>query len=462
MDPLPLVLGLLVGALVGWLAARARGNAALVEVQAEAAEARGRAEAAEAERKRDQDEMDRVRRALAEAEKAAAAGAATLEAERKRATEQLALFESAEKNLREAFAALSAEALRTNNDAFLGLAKTALGEFQQGARGDLEARQKAIEELLKPVRESLGKVDATIQSVEKARAEAYGSLSQHLVSLGQTQSQLQEETRRLVTALRAPQVRGAWGEMQLRRVVEMAGMLDHCDFHEQVSMADGRLRPDLVVRLPGGKNVVVDSKAPLSAYLAGLEARDDDERAKHLADHARHVREHMDQLGSKAYWGELDDTPEFVVMFLPGEAVFSAALQHDPGLIEAGVKNRVIPASPVTLIALLRSVAYGWSQEKIAEGAQRISDLAQELYERMAVVGEHFAKVGRGLETAVGAYNSAVSSLESRVLPSARKMRELGVPGTRAIETIDPVEKPPRALQAPELKAAPGAAPPAP
>lgn len=422
---------------------------------AEAATAaeRTRAETAAAERARVEHDVEALRRELSESQRAQAAVGARLESELTKAAEKLAVVEQAEAKLREAFGALSADALRSNNESFLSLARETLEKFQQGARGDLDARQKAIDEMLRPVRESLGRVDTTLQGIEKTRAEAYGSLTQHLASLGKVQTELQGETRRLVAALRAPQVRGAWGEMQLRRVVEMAGMLDHCDFHEQVGVADGRLRPDLVVRLPGGKNVVVDAKAPLAAYLDALEAQDDATREQRLADHARQVREHVTRLASKAYWDQLGATPEFVVMFLPGEAFFSAALQHDPSLIETGVAQRVLPASPVTLIALLRAVAYGWSQERIAESAREISELGRDLHDRLAKMGEHFERLGRNLTAAVDAYNQAVGSMETRVLVSARRFRELGVPAASAVETLEPVEKTVRDLQAPELRA---------
>lgn len=455
MDVAELLVGVVVGALlggvIGWLAGRARVQTALSSLQSSAANERSRAEMAVAERARVEQELVLVRTRLTDAEKSGAAAQAALASERQRTTEKLAVLDHAEVRLREAFASLSSEALRSNNQSFVALSQSKLAEFQQGAKGDLEARHKAIDEMLKPVRESLGKVDATLSAIEKDRAQAYGSLTQHLTSLGQVQSELQSETRQLVKALRAPQVRGAWGEMQLRRVVEMAGMLDHCDFHEQVTTAEGRLRPDLVVRLPGGKNLVIDSKAPLAAYLDAMEAPDDATRRQRLADHARQVRTHLSQLGSKAYWSQLDATPEFVVMFLPGEAVFSAALQHDASLIEYGVGERVIPASPVTLIALLRAVAYGWTQEKIAESAQKISDIGQELYERLAVLGEHFQKVGRSLDSAVGAYNSAVGSLESRVFVSARRFRDLGVPASREIEELGHAERTVKALALPEM-----------
>jgi DNA recombination protein RmuC len=353
-------------------------------------------------------------------------------AERRAGEEKLALLEQAESKLRDAFAALSAEALRRNNQSFLDLARTRLGEFQQSASSELEQRQKAVGDLVRPIQEALARVDGKLGEVEKDRIASYAALVEQVRAMARTQEALQAETGNLVKALRAPQVRGRWGEIQLKRVVEMAGMLDYCDFEEQASVetAAGRLRPDLIVRLPGGKTVVVDAKAPLAAYLDAIDGKgDDDVREALLRDHARQVREHMVDLGGKAYWNQFQPAPDFVVMFLPGEAFFSAACQHDPSLIEFGVSRQVIPASPTTLISLLRAIAYGWRQERIAQNAQEISELGRELYERIATMAEHFDGLGRALERSVETYNRAVGSLESRVLVSARRFRELGVAG---------------------------------
>ena len=372
-----------------------------------------------------------------------------LGAEQKRLEERVRAHEDMEKRLRESFSALSAEALQSNNRAFLDLAGMKFEGLQQAAQKDLEARQAAIDGLLSPIRESLKGVDATLQGVEKSRAEAYGALRTQVATLTEGQGALRSETANLVRALRAPQVRGRWGEMQLRRVVEMAGMLDHCDFHEQanISTEGGRLRPDLVVHLPGGKTVVVDAKTPLEAYLNSLEAADDAARAACLLEHSRHVRDHMKALSQKSYAEQFDSSPEFVVLFLPGETFFSAALQNDPGLIEFGVEQRVIPASPTTLIALLRAVAYGWQQERIAENAQEICRVGRELHERLRILAEHFQDVGEGLGGAVRAYNAAVGSLETRLLVTARKLEGLGASSSKPIPEIPPVEQGPRALQ---------------
>lgn len=371
-----------------------------------------------------------------------------LESERAAAAEKACLWKEAQQRLSDAFRALSADALAQNNQVFLDLAKASLGQTQESARGELEKRQQAIAELLAPVRASLEKVDSKIQDLEKSRVGAYASLHEQIRTLVDTQEHLRAETGRLVTALRTPGVRGNWGEIQLRRVVELAGMLDHCDFFSQTTIQseDGRLRPDLLVRLPGGKTVVVDAKTPLDAYLRAMEARDEAERRARLADHARQVRAHMTALARKSYWEQFDRAPEFAVMFLPGESFFSAALEHDPSLIEAGVDQNIILATPTTLIALLRAVAYGWRQEKLAENAAEISALGKELFKRLSDMGEHWGKLGKSLERAVEAYNSAIGSLETRVLVSARKFAELKTaPLGVEIAALEPVDRAVRA-----------------
>jgi DNA recombination protein RmuC len=378
----------------------------------------------------------------ADAERLAAVREQELIGERRTADEKLLLVESAEQRLREAFEALSSDALRRNNSSFLELAKTLLESQAREADRSLGDRQQAIARLLEPVTRSLEKVDQQIQQVERQREGAYREMSAQVRGLAQVHQQLQTETASLVSALRAPTVRGQWGELQLRRVVELAGMLDYCDFETQahVTRAEGALRPDLVVRMPGGAQVVVDAKTPLHAYLDARSATDDEKRVAHLDAHARQVREHVNQLSAKSYWSQFQPAPDFVVMFLPGEAFFGAALDRDPALIEDAWKRRVIVASPTTLIALLRAVAFGWRQEQLAENAQRISEQGRELHERLSVLLRHFQDLGRALARSVTSYNELLGSLKGRVLPGARRFRELGATPQAELAEPEPID----------------------
>jgi DNA recombination protein RmuC len=370
--------------------------------------------------------------------------------ERKAMEEKVLLLKQAESQLLQSFKALSAEALQSNNQSFMNLANLTFEKFHQGAQGDLEARQKGIADLLTPVKEALTSVDTKIQELEKARAGAYEGLKEQVSHLMTSQKDLQKETTNLVNALKAPSVRGRWGEIQLRRVVEMAGMLAYCDFQEQVHMRggeDANLRPDMLIRLPNGKNIIVDAKAPLSAYLEALEAPTEAIRNEKLHDHAKQVRGHIQALSSRGYWERLESSPEFVVLFLPGETFFSAALEKDPSLIEMGAEQKVILATPTTLIALLRAIAYGWRQEQVAENAKEISRLGQEFYKRMMDLTSHFGRLGRNLGQAVDAYNQTIGTFERRVLVSARRFKDLGVAsGQPDLESLEPLNHTPRTL----------------
>jgi DNA recombination protein RmuC len=378
------------------------------------------------------------------------------EIERERAVhaERLRGIQDAESKLRETFTALSNDALKNNNEQFLALAQTKLEQTRTEASGDIEARKKAIEDLIGPMAKTLEHMDRELQESERRRIEAGATLIQKIAALDSMGQDLRGQTQRLVDALKRPGVRGRWGELQLKRVVELAGMLEHCHFTEQetVLSESGRIRPDVLINLPGGKHVIVDAKVPLDAYLRALEAPDEEARQKLLADHARQVRNHMQQLSAKSYFDKVSTTPEFVVMFLPGEMFFSAALEQDPALIEFGVDKRVIPASPTTLIALLRAVAYGWQQEAMEENARKISELGKALYESVRVLGAHFATLGSRLQSSLEAYNQAVGSLEGNVLIKARKFKELqAANGGEEIRALEPIDRVPRMLQAPEL-----------
>jgi DNA recombination protein RmuC len=431
--------GLLMGAAVLWLASRSQA-------------------ATHAERKAElEQELDSVKSQLVQKQAensslnaARAAAEAALESERSSADEKLRLLTNAGEEMKAQFKALASTALESNNASFLQLAKGALERYQSEAESELDKREKAVETLVKPISDSLKQVDDHVRQLEKSRAEAYGSLTSQVASLLDTQKALQTETGNLVSALRDPRARGRWGELQLRRCLELAGMLDHCDFLEQVSVTteERMKRPDVVVRLPGEKNLVVDSKVPLEGYLDAFKAPDDATRNARLADHARQVRRHIDGLSAKSYWKDFEPTPDFVVLFLPGEVFFRAAMDADPELIEYGVARKVIVTSPTTLIALLRAVAYGWNQRNLAENARKISEAGKQLYDRLCVMTAHVDSLGKKLEGAVKSYNDMLSSMEKRVFPAGRRLSELDH-SLPAGNLADPqqVEKTPRALE---------------
>jgi DNA recombination protein RmuC len=456
---LPAVLGLLavagLASVLGWAAgaarARAAGERALrdAEKQASAATARAEALAQQALAAEKRAESIEVLFRHAENDKSAANARAAEIA--RSLTQQTALLEDAKAQLGDTFKALAADALQSSNDGFLALASERLGALRKEGSTDLEARQKAIEAVVGPVRESLEKVDHQIRALERERGQAYGELTTQVKAMSATQERLRAETGNLVNALRAPAVRGRWGELQLRRVVEMAGMLENCDFHEQASVTteDGRLRPDMVVRLPSGRNIVIDAKTPLGAYLEAHEAPTEEERASKLRHHAQQVRAHVAKLSAKNYWDQFAVAPEVVVMFLPGETFYSVALEQMPELIEDGFAQNVLIATPTTLLGLLRAVSAGWREERIAENAQRISDEGRRLHERISGLAEKLADLGRSLGQAVGAYNGTIATFDTRVMPSARNLAALDAKGKKELPELEMIERrpvPPRKL----------------
>ncbi len=442
-DFILLAIGLLVGLLLGglfaglWVGGRLR-------VQSQRAEAT----TDELRKQLDLDRQDRMvlGRELAEAQQARATAEARIESVTKQLADERTLLDQARQELLHSFQGLSGEALRQNNEAFLKLASVSFEALHAKADGALQQRQEAIDGLVRPLQESLQRYDEHMRLLEQSRQSAYGGLDQHLKSLAESHQRLQQETGNLVKALRAPAVRGQWGEITLKRVAELAGMVEHCDFVEQQSVTaeDGRFRPDMVVQLPGGRRIIVDAKTVLSAYLDAHDARDEAQRAEALRRHAEQVRKRMDDLSLKAYWSQFDRAPEFVVLFLPGEQFLGAALDQDPRLIEEGFARGVVLATPATLVALLRAVAYGWRQERMTAHAEEAGRLGKDLYERMAVLADHVNEVGHALSKSVSAYNRAVGSLETRILPAARRFKELGVSSDKEIPLLEPAELVPR------------------
>jgi len=359
-----------------------------------------------------------------------------------------AATQQALEDMEQRFAAISSDALQKNHQAFLNLAMENLGKFQRGAEASLQQREQSMENMVKPIREALDKTERQVQLMEKSRHEAYGALSQQIESMLESQRHLQSETRNLVQALRRPEVRGQWGEMTLKRLVELAGMVEHCDFFEQEHTRTGEaaIRPDMIVRMPGNREVVVDVKTPLDAYLSAVEATDEKHRKEFLHRHMLNLRERVRELSTKAYWGQFSNAPDFVILFIPGDQFLTAALDQDPGLLEAAMSKKVILSTPTSLMALLRAIAYGWRQELLTENAEKIRSLGEEMYHRLAVFSEHLAKVGRSLDSSVTHYNRAVGSFQSKLMPGASKFTEMGIKPEKEIELPEQTEKGARQL----------------
>ena len=377
---------------------------------------------------------------------------AELEAERRAAEERTQAFQLAREQLNEAFGALASEALKHNSNEFLKLAQENLQRFQAQAHNSLAEREKAVENLVKPIREALQRTEEQVRRMEHERKEAFGALTKHIETMNEAQRLLHAETRNLVQALRRPEVRGQWGEMTLKRLAELAGMVEHCDFVEQqhTRTEEGAIRPDMIVRMPDGREIVVDAKTSLDAYLSAVEATDDSERTAQLQRHARKMRERVRELSAKSYWQQFPRSPDFVVLFVPGDQFLSAALEIDPALLEDALAEKVVLATPTSLVALLRAVAYGWRQVALAENAEQIRALGEDLYGRLATFAGHLGKLGRGLEGAVKAYNSAVGSFDGRVLPGARKFTEMGITVKKEVESPGQIETAPRQVESPE------------
>ena len=367
-----------------------------------------------------------------------------LKVEQAQYAEKIQALNESREQLKESFSALSKNALDANNESFLQLAQQKLGLFETRAQANLNEKEKAIETLLKPMTEALNKTEQQIHNIEKERKQAYGSIAEQLKLVNEAQHGLQSETEQLVRALRRPEVRGQWGELTLKRLAELAGMVSHCDFEEQThtEVMDGKnMRPDMIVRMPEKRELIVDAKTPLDAYLSAVQSDSQPEQEAHLKHHARKVRERMKELSSKAYWSQFKQSPDFVILFIPGEQFLTSALDHDDTLLEDAFANRVILATPTTLVALLRSVAYGWQQASISENAERVRDLAQDLYKRLYTFCSHLQRIGKNLDDSVENYNKAIGSLERQVLPGARKFTELGIQAKEEIPLIDEIEK---------------------
>ena len=371
---------------------------------------------------------------------------AQLESERRATEEKLRAFETARNQLEDSFKALAGDIMKSSSSEFLKLAETRFKALHEQSSNEFEKREKAVENLVKPIRETLDKTDQQIRKMEEERQKSFGALNQHLEFMKSAHDQLQNETRNLVKALKRPEVRGQWGELTLKRLAELAGMVEHCDFEQQHSIdtEDGKQRPDMLVRMPGGREVVVDAKAPMDAYLCAVEAEDDVQRAQELQRHARNVRARVRELASKAYWQNMSSSLDFVVLFIPGDQFLSAALELDASLLEDAMTDRVVLATPSSLVALLRAIAYGWRQEALAENAEQIRTVGEELYDRLSTFAGHLDKLGNTLGRSVEHYNKAVGSFDSRILPSARRFSEMGIRGKKEIPEPEPVERLPR------------------
>lgn len=367
----------------------------------------------------------------------------TLEYERKTAEHKETTYRETTRSLKDTFNSLAGDALKHNTAQFLQLARENMKQFQIKAEGDLTQKEKAIEGLVKPIRDALDKTEGEMRRMENDRKQAQGALTQHLESIAESHKLLQSETRNLVQALRRPEIRGQWGELTLKRLAELAGMVEHCDFQEQKSVQtdEGQQRPDMVVRMPDKREIVVDAKTPLDAYLSAVECTDDNERKSHLKRHARNVRARIKELSSKAYWRQFKFSPDFVVLFIPGDQFLSAALECEHSLIEDALSQNVILATPTSFVALLRAVAYGWRQEALAENAEIIRELGQEMYGRLATFAEHLSKLGRSLDNSVDTFNKAVGSYDSRILPGARKFTELGISAKKEAPRVEQIER---------------------
>jgi DNA recombination protein RmuC len=447
-----LISGLVIGGAAAWLIASSRKQKQyshdITELEKRASGAEARLEELRQQIRQRDAEIVQVRNELDRERQAKVEAVTKFDAAQKSFEEQKALIEVMKTEMTDTFNALSSAALKSSSEDFLRLASEHLGKVVADTKGKLGEHQAALDGMLKPLHETLKRYEEQIRSIEQNRHKAYGSLEEQLRALALTHEHLQRETSNLVSALRKPQVRGRWGEMQLRRVAELSGMSMHCDFTEQVSVdtEKGRIRPDMIVHLPMEREIVIDSKVSLDAYLDAVSAPTENERRIKMEKHAQQVRTHMNKLASKDYWSQFKQSPEFVVLFIPGESFLSSALEIDNTLIEDGIERRVIIATPTTVIALLRAIAYGWRQEQMTKNAQEISELGRQLYDRMTTLVQHFDSIGSSLEKAIASYNKAVGSMESRILPSVRRFKELGAAGGDEIPVIEQIDQKPRNL----------------